>query len=381
MCRLKYYFARTVAVQSNRPLRPAVDRLHMNLIMNTSETSSRISILRFVMIFGIVILHTPPYVPIDLLEPGLFTSFKAFFQSALFRCTVPILSFISGYLLFRSGIDTTPRLLLTKKFHSLVVPFLIFNLPFVAVALILQLTGKFEISYQLSPFDWSEFADAAFSLHRQPINYPLFFLRDLFVLCLLAPAFGLLLRHSPKLGLILISVIFLCDIDGELVLRTAMPVSFCLGGYVAISKLNLNALDRYAVPCLVLFLGMCAAIIIFKVGNTTALRLISPVLVWPAASLLIGTRFGEWAAGMSKYSFFIFLAHAPVLLLSWKLYLEYGQGVPYQIYWVTTPVLTTMLLIYVHRLGTTYIPVPFAWARGVQIARSRASGVPAVSNR
>jgi succinoglycan biosynthesis protein ExoH len=336
---------------------------------DSNDTSSRISMLRFVMIFGIVILHTPPYVPLDLLEPGVFSLIKAFFQSALFRCTVPVLSFISGYLLFRSGIDRTPKLLFSKKFHSLVVPFLVFNLPFVAAALALQMTGKLDISYQLVPFDWAEFADAAFSLRRPPINYPLFFLRDLFVLCLLAPMFGLLLRRSPQLAVILISLVFLIDIDRGLVMRTSMPVSFFLGAYFAVGKFDVRALDRYAVPCLLLLLAMCAAILVFRVENTTALRLISPVLIWPAASLLLGTRFGNWAARMSKYSFFIFLAHAPVLLLSWKLYGKYGSGIPYPLYWVATPVLTTALLIGVHRLFSTYIPAPFAWARGARLPR------------
>lgn len=349
--------------------------------MYTSETSTRISILRFVMIFGIVVLHTPPYVPIELLEPGVFSYIKAFFQSALFRCTVPVLSFISGYLLFRSGMDSTPRLLVAKKFNSLVIPFFVFNLPFVAVALVLQMTGKFDISYQLIPFSWPEFTDAAFSLHRQPINYPLFFLRDLFVLCLLAPVFGPLLRHSPQLAFILISAVFLANIDHDLVMRTAMPVSFFFGGYVAVSKVDVRVLDKYAVPCLVVFLIMCVAILIFKVGNTTALRLISPVLVWPAASLLIGTRFGTWCTSMSKYAFFIFLAHAPVLMLSWKLYTKYGQGIPYQLYWLSAPVLTTVLLVYLHRLGTKYIPVPFAWARGVQLSKLREPSYPATLYR
>lgn len=346
--------------------------------IHSSDSSSRISILRFVMIFGIVILHTPPYVPIDLMEPGLFSCIKSFFQSALFRCTVPVLSFISGYLLFRSGIDTQPRLLLSKKFNSLVVPFLVFNLPLVAAAMVLQVTGKLDISYQLAPFGWREFVDAAFSLQRPPINYPLFFLRDLFVLCLLAPVFGLLLRNSPLLAVILISLAFLVDIDRDLVMRTAMPVSFCLGGYLAVCKVDVHVLDKHAVPCLLLFLAICVAIIVFRVGNTTALRLISPVLVWPAASLLIGTRFGTWAQRMSKYSFFIFLAHAPVLLLSWKLFVKYGHAIPYQLYWVSAPVLTTALLIGVHRLCAAYIPVPFAWARGVDLVRLRAHGAAAM---
>jgi succinoglycan biosynthesis protein ExoH len=133
----------------------------------------------------------------------------------------------------------------------------------------------------------------AFALRRVPLNYPLFFLPDLFILCLLAPIFGALMRRSPLPGVILISLVFLVDIDQGLVMRSEMPVSFCLGGYVAICKFDVRALDKYSVPCLLLFLTLCATIIIFKVENTTALRLIAPVLVWPAASLLIGTRFGR----------------------------------------------------------------------------------------
>lgn len=42
------------------------------------EISTRISILRFVMIFGIVILHTPLYVPIDQVGSHAFDMIKAF---------------------------------------------------------------------------------------------------------------------------------------------------------------------------------------------------------------------------------------------------------------------------------------------------------------
>jgi succinoglycan biosynthesis protein ExoH len=353
----------------------------MKPYINSSDTSSRISILRFVMIFGIVLLHTPPYVPVDLLQPDLFSYIKAFFQSALFRCTVPVLSSISGYLLFQSGIDAKPFVLLCKKFRSLAVPFLVFNLPLVAAAMVLQRTGKLDISYQLMPFNWAEFGDAAFALRGLPLNYPLFFLRDLFVLCLLAPIFGALMRRSPLPGLIVISLVFLFDIDQALVMRTEMPVAFCLGGYLAISKFDVRALDKYAVPCLLLFVILCATIIVFKVDNLTPLRLVSPVLIWPAASLLTSTRFGMWAERMSKYSFFIFLAHAPVLLLSWKLYLKYGKAIPYQLYWVAAPVLTTILLVGLHRLCAVYIPTPFAWARGAPLPRLRTLGTPALVHR
>lgn len=49
-----------------------------------NEISTRISILRFVMILGIVILHTPLYVPIAQVGSGVFDSIKAFFRVPCF---------------------------------------------------------------------------------------------------------------------------------------------------------------------------------------------------------------------------------------------------------------------------------------------------------
>lgn len=334
-----------------------------------TEISTRISIMRFVMIFGIVILHTPLYVPIDQVNPHAFDLIKAFFQDAVFRCTVPVLTVISGYLLFGSGLHTQPRLLFSKKFRALVVPFMVFNLPLVAVVFLLQSFGTLGISYQLVPVNFSTLVDAAFSLTTAPINYPLHFLRDLFVLSLLSPIFAVLIRRAPLLGLILVALIFMRNFDGSLVIRTDMPVTFYFGGWCALHKLDIRRLDKHAMACIGLFAILCYSVVALKVENTTNLRLVSPFLVWPATSLLVRTRLGTWIARMGKYSFFIFLAHAPVLAAIWMLYLKYGSALPYPIYWIITPWLTAGLLIGVYHLCLTNIPTLFAWARGVSAQR------------
>ena len=68
------------------------------------------------MIVGIVILHVPPYVPLNEVS-GLFESIKAFFAHGVFRSSVPVLSAISGYLIIRT-IDTKSygKLVTSKKF-------------------------------------------------------------------------------------------------------------------------------------------------------------------------------------------------------------------------------------------------------------------------
>ena len=76
--------------------------------------------LRYLMIVGIVVLHTPPYVPVAEMGPGLFDFIKAFFQSAMFRATVPVLTVISGYLLFQSGLDQHWMRLAKKKTRTII---------------------------------------------------------------------------------------------------------------------------------------------------------------------------------------------------------------------------------------------------------------------
>ncbi|MGF6271994.1 succinoglycan biosynthesis protein ExoH [Massilia sp. UYP11] len=316
----------------------------------------RIALLRFVMIFGVIMLHTPQYVPMVEVGDGWFDAVKAFFQLAVFRASVPVLTVISGFLLFGAALDRAPARLFNKKARTILLPFLCFSLPLVPLALGAQVFAGIEMSAQLWPFEPMAWLNAALGLTASPVNYPLNFLRDLLALILLAPLFGWLLRNYAWPGLVLVSVVFFNNYDGALVLRDLMAVLFYVGGMAAVRGWNLRLLDRHALLCLVLFVLACAAIVHFRVANTTYLRLVAPFLIWPATAWLVGTRLGPWLVGMSKYSFFMFLAHAPVLLLTWLLYNRYGSALPYPVYWVMAPVLVTAILVAVYRIADVLMP-------------------------
>jgi len=90
----------------------------------------------------------------------------------------------------------------------------------------------------------------------------------------------------------------------------------------------------------------------------------APFLIWPAAAMLVPTALGRWLAGMSKYSFFVFVAHAPVLLATWMVYKKVADVVPYPLYWIGAPVVTTASLVMVYRLAMRYLPGLFSLAIG-----------------
>ena len=328
------------------------------------SVSDRIAMLRFLMIAGIVVLHTPKYVPLAELGDGYFDFFKAFFQHAFFRTTVPVLTCISGYLVFKANLDQQVGKLYTKKLRSLGIPFLVFNLGLLGVAYLAQAYLGVTTSVDLIPYDANTWLNAAFGWKTSPINYPLNFLRDLLAIILITPLLGYLVRKAPMLGLLLVAVVFFKNFDGLLVLRPDMVVTFYVGALAAVYQWNLTKLDRFASALLVVFVGLCAAMVYFKVANSTYLRLVSPFLVWPAASLLVNTAAGKWCMRMSRYSFFIFVTHSVILLASWMVYQKVQTVVPYALYWFLTPVLTIAVLVVTYRMLMHVFPTITDFALG-----------------
>jgi len=332
------------------------------------DIRDRIALLRFVMIFGVIVLHTPAYVPMAEVGTGWFDLTKAYFQLAVFRATVPVLTVISGFLLFGACLDREPARLFRKKGRTILIPFLFFNLALLPFALGAELFAGIKLSSSLWPFDAATWLDAAFGISGSPINYPLNFLRDLLVLILLAPAFGWMLRNFAWPGLILVGVVFFSNFDGLLVRRDLMAVLFYVGGMAAVRGWNLRLLDRYAVPCLLAFALACAGMVYFRIADTTYLRLVAPFLIWPAAMLLVGTQAGSWLARMSKYSFFMFLAHAPVLMVTSVVYKRFGDALPYPVYWFLAPVAVTAFLIVIYQLAFAVMPRLFGILIGANAA-------------
>lgn len=323
-----------------------------------TSTSNRIAVLRFALIVGIVILHTPPYVPLSETPDDLFGFVKAFFSHGLFRATVPVLTCISGYLLFRSSLDTQFASLVKKKVKSLLIPMLLWNLPLVVALYLIQANGILGHSFsaQLYPFDAFTFLDKTFGLLTVPVNFPLNFLRDLFVLCLLAPVFGVMLRHTPWAGLIAVTVIFWFNIDSYLILRPTMPINFYMGGLVAVMSWRMTKLDTFAWASLAALIVCCALIVILEIEDRRWFRVVSPVLVWSASVFIVDTALGRLFKKLSPAAFLIFLAHGPLLLLFWILYQRIQTAVPYEVFWLSTPFVVVLLCLSTRAFFLKYFP-------------------------
>ena len=322
------------------------------------DISRRIWITRYFMVIGIIVLHLPPYQPMSEMGHHWFDYLRAFFGEGVFRATVPVLTAMSGYLVFYSGLHLKPLQLLKKKTTSVFVPLLLWNIPLVIAVYFVQRYQvlSHDFSAQLHPINFKNWLDALIGLTANPVNYPLNFLRDLFVVSLLSPLYWLLLKRIPYWGFLIVFVIYYFKLEGPLVLRNTMLVSFYIGALAATQQWDLKRLDRYAWPLLMAFVAICIVIVAFKIENREVFLVVSPLIVWPMMSLLAKTQFGDWVYQYSRASFFTFLSHGPIILVAYMVFSKLGPDLPYQIYWFGAPVLTVLLAIGLNKLFQKLTP-------------------------
>jgi succinoglycan biosynthesis protein ExoH len=337
--------------------------------------SQRISMLRTLLILSVVFLHAsgvPEAARIDFSD--VVTVLRCIFEDRFGRFAVPTLSMVSGYLLFAAGLDLTPAKLYKKKIKTLVVPFLVFNCLLFGIQYVFEYATGWAPLNRLTDKSPAEIVDALTGYRGFPSNIPLHFLRDLFVLALLAPLFGLFIRRSPWLGLAIVCGVFLPDLDGHLVNRDTMAVLFYVGGMAAVGKWNLRRFDRYAVHAAMALVGLCAAMVFLRIDSSLALYLASPLLVWIASARLVGTPLGNWAIANSKYSFFVFLTHAPLLRVVSLGLIKCHAELPLMAGVVGSTAAVTLALAVMYEAAMTVAPGPFnamIGARGVKKPQAR----------
>lgn len=330
--------------------------------------------LRFILICVVVFLHIsdPPAVAtLDFSRP--LDVLRAFTQGQLGRICVPALTMISGYLLFNAGLDLAPGKLYRKKARTLLVPFFVFNICYVLLIAVLEYSTGFVAFSPLRNADPMRLANMLFGIEGAPLNNALHFIRELFILVLLSPLIGLMLRRAPLAGLALVSTVFLFDMDGQLILRNTMAVMFYIGGMAAVGQWDVKKFDRYAPHCALALLVLCAGLLMFRVEDRTLIYIAAPLLVWPMAALLQDTAFGRWAAHHSGYSFFIFLSHMPLIEIVRRIYLHVDHIVPQPLFIYGVPFLLIALLIQLYKALDVLMPKTFSLMVG---GRSRRTAPP-----
>lgn len=336
----------------------------------SQEVSKRIAVLRPILIMGVVLVHVSGSADNPAkMDHSIFNFFASFFQNGLFRGTVPTMSLIAGFLIFQAKLDQYPADLFRKKFTTLVIPFIIFNLLCLGfMVAVNSLLGPVFPNLPDLHDSLHQIVSTIFGFYSYPIDVPLHFVRDMIVTVAMVPLLGYMIRRAPALGLLGLVAIFGLDFDGHLIFRASSLILFYIGGIAAVYEWNLLFLDKYAKQSALLLLAICAATIGLHFSDNSILVMTAPFLIWSSVSLLKNTRIEAWAVRFSKYSFFIFAAHMPLLSLSWWATTHHARWIPYPLYWMLAPVVVVAFLKMVYDIAGRTMPKAFNFAIGARAA-------------
>lgn len=241
--------------------------------------STKIRILSFVAILMVVYIHSFNEDP-KVIEPDThlkselnFQVFVQFFLAgAALRWTVPFFFVVSGYLFFVHkqddcdlGFHFVRRI--ESRVTSVLVPYVYWQLVAIFAILVLLLIPGLEANWPWFSYvkTWNLLDIVWNTLAKQPVAFQLWYLRDLFLMALLSPAFYYLFRYRLLLAVPLafaypwIRHQFLFSAWKIYILNLDSLVFFPIGAYFALAKVDLERkISTTAFACTAgVFLFMC----------------------------------------------------------------------------------------------------------------------------
>lgn len=287
-----------------------------------SYFSRKVTLLNAVATVLIVVLHSESPLRFGMpLDGEHYPLIWAVYVMTLMA--VPLFFFTSALLFYRQCEWKDIPTKLKKRFFSLVVPFVLWNVLFVALYFVLSripwTASRMNLPTSLdTPRDW------LLAIWHTRFT-PLWFVKYLIIYCLLSPAILLLLKNrwvalTALIALTAYGFLSRCE-DYTLVYWLPAYFAGAMAGRYLYAPgqnehepllANLSSKQRgvTGAACLCLFLGLYV-IAVFGEEGWRGYRLLSPILVWLMADLLAGKLIRErfrpkrWMA----YTFFIYATH------------------------------------------------------------------------
>ncbi len=304
----------------------------MLMINGRVDESTQIRICRVLCIFFMMSVHVNPGLSNpSLVSTGSLALVGAVWGDFLGRASVAALSFISGYLLVRTVPEKSTGTVARRRFRTLLVPMLTWNLIFcllqVGKALLLH---RPEESVLLEP--GTDLLAALTGLTGPTANLSLFFLRDLFVSALLVQVLRPALAAWPLAVLGLVAGIAVFDLAVPLVFRPSILFFVAAGAAYAMRAGTLAAWltpRRVAGAVLAILAGMAAMALLVRVAPADAglapvvavqdllRRALLVVLTLGLSAALTGTRAGGWLVPLERRIFETYLLHVPLIGMLW----------------------------------------------------------------
>lgn len=300
------------------------------------DTSLRITLLRFPLIVGVVLIHSAGGVKLSagkIMGPAN-SYFTVFFQnivSGVFASlAIPLFFTMAGFLFFKefSLTFSVIKRKIGNRVKTLVVPYLAWNTANLLFYLILTSIPAF--SFLFSGIGQSKFV-ANYVLHdyvvafvgipKYPIAYQFWFIRDLIILMFFSPFIWLIGKYTPiSVNVVIFMFWLLCPTLELPILACSSILFFYLGALASIKDIKIEWVDLYGkwlllVYTLLAFVDaalMADRALIIQIHRTA--HLLGILAVWYLAGKVANIeKIKSALIKMSGFSFFVYAAHDPLL--------------------------------------------------------------------
>lgn len=283
------------------------------------EESKRLNMLKTLMCVFVLMIHAfSSSVGSQVMGVGIaFFLYQGTFviSGIVCDCAVPVFILISSVLLYAKPFDW--RTNIKKKIRTLVVPYLIFNTFWAIVVYAKYIVGeKLGITagdgIDLAAFSVYEWLNAYLGLgyESKPLLSVLWYVRDLFLLNLLAKPIQRLVDKFPIPVFILTAIVWLFDFPTYFLQRYSLPF-FIAGYYLVKYNIHIQDFDRLNAKVVGLIYVVFLAVDVYLLRDTLVVHrlfiLISIVMVIQLSKY--AGRFDRIISRICPASFFLYLTH------------------------------------------------------------------------
>lgn len=338
--------------------------------------SSSIDSIRFPLMLSIIFIHAYIAVPI----PEHQTYYRLIYPFSLWmgETGVPGFFFISGLWFFYSQKNYSTKI--KDRVHTLVIPYLIWNSLF-----LLGFIFAYAIGYNREIFMGRGIADYNFfdyiraywdrgdfdSGNFKPIYPPMWYLRNLMILCILSPIIKYIIQKTGLVLPIIIGIIWCFTYNEGLIYESIS--AFCLGAYFPICNVNIiNILDKYKKQLTIILITLAISdflthsIISFQYNlQIHRLAIFTNILCFP----IIGEYLYKhklYNKTLSKMSFFIYCIHLPIVTIIRKPALWHPElsSLTHIILYFASLIAITIICIFIYKLFSLVFPSIMGLATG-----------------
>lgn len=291
----------------------------------SDEQSKRLYILKLLMAFFVVYIHC---VPIGGgIAPRWFELLKYTVSGLISQCAVSCFFLMASILLYRKDVKWKDNI--AKKCRSLLIPYFIMNTVWIVIFAVCQSipqTAVFfkDINNRISEFSIYRWFQSYGIGATYPFLGPLYFLRNLFILNLLAHIIKFLIDRFPKSSLFfIIALYFLLPLTNTYFRQIADSMMWCFGYLIVKYRVNINKFDdnkwipiTYIVTIFICLILRDVNIIILSTALQRFFYMISIIFWYSCFTKNLNGTLQRLFLRYSVYNFGIYIFHENTLTIA-----------------------------------------------------------------